>query len=354
MKRLFSILLTLLMIMCFVACGDVTPETNLDDDTPTDTTPTTPSVPETDDEEKIIINLPELPEPEGSDPFINLTELNDENNKILINSESRTMTVVRSFDDDEPYFIEYNYSYKVVDEKINVYLVITKITDLESRELLSIQDYFDSIEGKYTEYCRLDLEDYLGFYDEYFGLEEWNVVINDWNEIYGTNFTEEDFIPENFDEILKISVNAEVVKSDILTNQLKVKNYAEVVRHFVFELSEIDFEDSKAKVSLEGIFDDLKKWYEQPNGCFSDGDSEFSLERNYIEFDLDLVSRYWVTSIDDSKIETTYSLSGESYTKSFDYTILGSGKDAVISIKISDSDTIELIWKPSDTLIVYL
>ena len=51
MKRLFSILLTLLMIMCFVGCKD--PETNLDDDTPTDTTPTTPSVPETDDEEKI-------------------------------------------------------------------------------------------------------------------------------------------------------------------------------------------------------------------------------------------------------------------------------------------------------------
>ena len=39
MKRLFSILLTLLMIMCFVACGDVTPETNLNDDTPTDTKP---------------------------------------------------------------------------------------------------------------------------------------------------------------------------------------------------------------------------------------------------------------------------------------------------------------------------
>jgi hypothetical protein len=97
-----------------------------DDDTPTDTKP---SVPETDDEEKIIINLPELPEPEGTDPFINLTELNDENNKILINSESRTMTVVRSLNG---YTVEYNYSYKVVDDKINVYLVLTKATDNES------------------------------------------------------------------------------------------------------------------------------------------------------------------------------------------------------------------------------
>ena len=235
MKRLFSILLTLLMIMCFVACGDVTPETNLDDDTPTDTTPT---VPETDDEEKIIINLPELPEPEGTDPFINLTELNDENNKILINSESRTMTVVRSFDD---YAVEYNYSYKFVDDKINVYLVLTKATDIETDELISVQDYCDRIKVNNEEYCRGDLEDYFSFYNMYVGTDEWSDIINDWrdaiedwNEIYGTDFTVEEFIPENFDEILKRTLNADVLKNGTLEEQLDIKKTGRSCTTFCF------------------------------------------------------------------------------------------------------------------------
>ena len=362
MKRLFSILLALLMIMCFVACGDVTPETNLDDDTPTDTTPTTPSVPETDDEEKIIINLPELPEPEGTDPFINLTELNDENNKILINSESRTMTVVRSLNG---YTVEYNYSYKVVDDKINVYLVLTKATDKESKELLSVQDYCDRIKVNNEEYCRRDLEDYFTFYNMYVGTDEWSDIINDWrdaiddwNKIYGTDFTVEEFIPENFDEILKRTVNADVLKNGILEEQLDIKKRVEVVQHFVFELLGINLEESKAYVKIEGVYDDSKNWYEQTNGCFegsiTESNGEISYFPSYLSLDIDKYTYFFVESVDENRITTTYWVGNEKDIQYFDYTISGTGKDAVISIVVADDTILELTWEPMSNLSIYL
>ena len=364
MKRLFSILLALLMIMCFVGCKDVTPETNLDDDTPTDTTPTTPSVPETDDEEKIIINLPELPEPEGSDPFINLTELKiDELNRIKINSENKTMTAIRYFDDDDPYFVEYSYSYKIVDEKINVYLVITKVLDLESRELLSVQDYCDRKKVNNEEYCRRDLEDYFSFYNMYVGTDEWSDIdwldaIDDWNEIYGTDFTVEEFIPENFDEILKRTLNSDVLKNGTLEEQLDIKKQAEVVRQFVFELSDIGFEESKAKVKIEGLYDESKNWYEQINGCFegsiTESNGEISCFPSYLSLNIDKYSYFFVESVDENRITTTYWVGNEKAIQYFDYTISGTGKDAVISIVVADDTILELTWEPMSKLSIYL
>lgn len=66
MKRFLLILLALLMIMCFVGCKD--PETDFNDVTKPETKP---SVPDSVDDDRIIINTPELPKSEGSDPFIN-------------------------------------------------------------------------------------------------------------------------------------------------------------------------------------------------------------------------------------------------------------------------------------------
>lgn len=360
MKRFLSILLALLMIMCFVGCKDVTPETNLDDDTPTDTTPTTPSVPDSVDEEEVIIYTPELPKSEGTDPFLGLTELKiDELNSININSENKTMTAYRYFDDDDPYFVEYNYSYKIVDEKINVYLVIAKVLDRESRELLPIQDYYYRIKTNTEEFCRLDLLDSFSYYEEYFGSEEWDDKINGWNKVYGTNFTEEEFIPENFDEILRKTLNADVLKNGILENQLDVKKQAEVVRHFNFILSDIDFEESKAKAKIEGIYDESKKWYEQPNGSFkgeiSNFDGQLSYSLSFLSTYIDKVYTYYtVKSVDDKTITTTYWVGNEKNIQSFDYTITGTGKDAIVSVTIEDDIKLELTWEPMSNLSIYL
>ena len=292
----------------------------------------------------------------GSD----LTELKiDELNRIKINSENKTMTAIQYFDDDDPYFVEYNYSYKIVDEKINVYLVITKVLDLESRELLSVQDYYYRIKTNAEESCRRDLEDNLCFYDDYVGTEEWNEAINDWNEIYGTDFSVEEFTPENFDEILEITVNADVLKNGILENQLDVKKQAEVVRQFVFELSDIGFEESKAKVKIEGLYDESKKWYEQPNGCFegrisySHGQISYSL--SFLSLYINKVNGYFtVKSVDDDTITSIYWVGNEKAIQYFDYTISGTGKDAVVSVKITDDDTLVLTWEPMSNLIIYL
>ena len=81
MKRILSILLALLMIMCFVGCKE--PETDFNDVTKPATKPTTkpetkpettPSEPDSVDDE-LILSIPELPKSEGTDPFLGLYNL---------------------------------------------------------------------------------------------------------------------------------------------------------------------------------------------------------------------------------------------------------------------------------------
>ena len=96
MKRILSILLALLMIMCFVGCKE--PETDFNDVTKPATKPTTkpetkpettPSEPDSVDDE-LILSIPELPKSEGTDPFLGLTELviNQPNNYDYIKVDS--------------------------------------------------------------------------------------------------------------------------------------------------------------------------------------------------------------------------------------------------------------------------
>lgn len=351
MKRLFSILLTLLMIMCFVGCKD--PETNLDDDTKPATKPeSTPSVPDSNGEE-LTLEIPELPKSEGTDPFLGLTRLviNQPNNYdyIKVDSENKTMIYV-DYGDDGDYLIKYNYSYKIIDEKINVYLVLAGQSG-EDDIIYSVQDIFNKVKTGKEADCKERLERDLDFYDEEFGSdefeEEWISRVNYWNEEYGTNFTTEEYSRANYERILNTSLNTDLVKNEIRNRQLEVKRKAEIVRHFVFELSDIGFEESKAKVILEGVFDDSKKWYEQPNGSFYGGiDFSINGEFSIVRYKLRTQTKdYFVDYVDDTKIYVYF----EDSPYTLNYTITGTGKDAVIEI---DGVSFNFIWKPADNLYI--
>ena len=168
----------------------------------------------------------------------------------------------------------------------------------------------------------------------------------------------EEFIPENFDEILKRTVNADVLKNGILEEQLDIKKRVEVVQHFVFELSGINLEESKAYVKIEGVYDDSKNWYEQTNGCFegsiTESNGEISYFLSYLSLYIDKSSYFFVESVDENRITTTYWVGNEKAIQYFDYTISGTGKDAVVSVKITDDTILELTWEPMSNLSIYL
>lgn len=351
MKRILSILLALLMIMCFVGCKE--PETDFNDVTTPATKPeTTPSEPDSVDDE-LTLSIPELPKSEGTDPFLGLTRLviNQPNNYdyIEVDSENKTM-IYGDYGDDGDYLIKYNYSYKIIDEKINVFLVLAGQSG-EDDIIYSVQDIFNKVKTGKEADCKEHLESNLDYYDEEFGSdefeEEWISRVNYWNEEYGTNFTTEEYSRANYERILNTSLNTDLVKNEIRNRQLKVKRRAEVVRHFVFELSDVGFEESKAKVILEGVFDDSKKWYEQPNGSFygkidSNNYGEFSIVRCRLRT---ATKDYFVDYVDDTKIYVYF----EDLSYTLNYTITGTGKDAVIEI---DGVSFNLIWKPADNLYI--
>ena len=73
-----------------------------------------------------------------------------------------------------------------------------------------------------------------------------------------------------------------------------------------------------------------------------------------MSLDIDKYSYFFVESVDENRITTTYWVGNEKAIQYFDYTISGTGKDAVISIVVADDTILELTWQPISNLSIYL
>lgn len=379
MKKLITIFLAFLMVILFIGCkndlANSSSEEDIDDNQTVVDKPTDDSQEPDIDNEEPVIETPVLPESKGDDPFEAYTELkyvNSDFEKILVNTENKTMITACTEDDVWTNYSEFNYSYEVNNDDIIISVVKTKMLDADNN-LVPLQTFINNINTYYEKSIELLLSMFFDLYDKNNGdasfEEVWLNYIKYFNNEFSTSFTVENFKRENIDSLVKEALATEKVKIAIAEHESTIKKESEAIMKFKVNIQ--GNEGTTALIKIEGLYDDSKKWYEQTSGIFKglyDGggdiliDGEISFPSGYIHceiysYDWDLedsvtfITNYSVTSVDESQIQASYyDDNNEFKTINFDYTTQGTGKDTIVKMNYQYDAVLELKWKSKTTL----
>ena len=355
MKKGISIFLAILLFLCFVGCGETAggPNSNPDNSGNTGNNNNNNNDDGLDDIfEQIQIEIPDLPDPIGEDPFEGLTELFytlDKYNKVIVDTENKRMLGYLLYDEEFEPQLEYAYTYNTSGNKITVSLAVSKVLDPFTGEIIPVQDYFDSI----ITYLRLEAKDFLLYVlEELSDSTEKAEIIEGFNLDYGTNFTVDEFTEENIDSLVDEFLNSPENKEYLgeLLNTAKLAT--ETIKQFTVSIESKD--GTTAKIVVEGIYDTSKKWYEQPSGVFrgenensNDNINSGTISHTGIKVLIVNDEYYYIESIDDTTIKTEEFDENEKQI-SFTYTTVGTGKDTVVKIDLGNEETLDITWDPDN------